>query len=282
MKFDIEQHLFDENTKSRRQLLYSGATKTVFAGKEEDTCILHFNDNHPLDAKAIINGKGVLNNRLCAYFYEHLNLIGVPTHFMEQLNMREQLVHQVERFHFYIDVHNYACDDFVERFKCQDNIRLDQMVVELRYKNKEQNDPVVSPQHMVAFGLNDDVDFEYIYKHVQRANDFLLGQFFAKNLALMRYKLEFGYLNFSEYLEDSRLVLVDEISLDTARVMDLRTNQRLDVLNNASISTSEISAPDLENAAFGYYEIAKRFDLIKTQSIYGDGNETDEFNLNIV
>ena len=83
----------------RRRMIYEGKAKILYEGPEPGTLIQYFKDDTTaFDAtkKATIEGKGVLNNRISEYLMTQLNGIGVPTHFVKRLNMREQLVKEVE------------------------------------------------------------------------------------------------------------------------------------------------------------------------------------------
>lgn len=242
----------DENQLSRRKFLYEGDTKSVFEGNSPDTCILFFKDQHPVHKNQVIHGKGIINNKISNYFLSFLSRMGIENHLIEQLNMREQSVRVTESMPFYLEIHNYACDDFVEKFKLTENVPFTHMLPELHFKNKESGNPEISIQHLISFGLCDEEECDMIFSQLQRINDLLMGQFLAHDLALLRYKLEFGRLFMSDYPMDTRLILMDEISLDTCRVFDLKTNKRLDVLHN-----NEPSGDELE----GYFELARRFNV---------------------
>ena len=97
---------------SRRRQIYEGRGKVLFEGPEPGTLVQHFKDDaySGRDSKrGIITGKGVLNNRISEYLMQRLNNIGVATHFMRRLNMREQLVREAEIIPITVVTRNSVC-----------------------------------------------------------------------------------------------------------------------------------------------------------------------------
>jgi phosphoribosylaminoimidazole-succinocarboxamide synthase len=272
MTVGFQTRLFSEKPQTRRRNVFEGVTKSIFEGVEPDTFVMYFKDNHPLNTAddqtfGELSGKGVINNRFSEMIYNRLGELNIEHHFVRRLNMREQVVKMAESLPFYVDVHNKACDDFTDRFGLEKYDQLPEMIAELRFKNKNVSNPIVAPQHLVSFGLSDHEELDQLFATIQRINDFLLGQFSAVNLSLMQYKLEFGRIYLSDNIMDSRLILIDEISLDTCRVLDNLTNERLDVYDMSSEKVKNVS---------GYHEIARRFGILPDQSsIFGVENLTD-------
>ncbi|MDP3371339.1 MAG: phosphoribosylaminoimidazolesuccinocarboxamide synthase [Candidatus Paracaedibacteraceae bacterium] len=263
MTVETQPRFFSEKIQPRRRNVFEGVTKCIFEGTEPDTFILYFKDNHPLSSSESqpfndLSGKGVINNRFSEMIYKRLNEINIENHFMRRINMREQLVRIAENLPFYIEIHNKACEDFCDRFGLEKYDQLPEMITELRFKNKNEKNPVVSPQHLVSFGVTDHDELDQLYATVQRINDFLIGQFTAVNLNLIRYKLEFGRIYASDNPMDSRLILIDEISLDTCRVLDITSQKRLDVYS------TDLS---YQAGVVGYHEIARRFGILNDQSV---------------
>lgn len=246
----------DEKILSRRKFLFEGDTKSVYEGTNPDTCVLFFKDQHPIHKEKVIHGKGIINNKLSTYFLSFLARMGIENHFIEQLNMREQNVRATESLPFYLEIHNYACDDFVHKFNLCENSPFTHMLPELHFKNKNSGNPEISIQHLISFGLCDEDECDAIFSQLQRINDLLMGQFLGHDLALLRYKLEFGRIFLSDHPMDTRLLLMDEISLDTCRVFDLKHNKRLDILHNLEKTDDDLA---------GYMEMAQRFNLFPTQ-----------------
>ncbi len=281
MTIGSKARLHNERTHVRRRNLFEGTTKNILEGNEPGTFVLYFKDDHPLsksDEKVYdpLSGKGVINNRLSEMLFQRLGDLNIDHHLVCRLNMREQLVRIAEPVSFYVDVHNRASDDFVSRFGYAKYHLLPEMITELRFKNKESGDPVVGPQHLVSFGLSDHDELEQLFLTVQRVNDFLMGQFSALGMNLVRYKLEFGRVYMSENPLDTRLILIDEISLDTCRIIDVHTNKRMDVFCNQVVFNDDgkdsalrefmlsQNADSCYDDVLGYHEIARRFGIINS------------------
>ena len=264
MTAGFQPRLFSEKLQPRRRNVFEGVTKCIFEGTEPDTFILYFKDNHPLnttDAQDYpeLSGKGVINNRFSEMIFGRLGELNIDHHLVRRLNMREQLVRIAESLPFFVEVHNKSCDDFTDRFGLEKYDQLPEMIPELRFKNKNANNPIVAPQHLVAFGLTDHEELDQLFATIQRINDFLMGQFSAINMSLLRYKLEFGRIYLSENPMDTRLILIDEISLDTCRVLDNLTSKRLDVYDSTNDDTPDVT---------GYHELARRFGILHDHPLH--------------
>ena len=140
---------------SRRRRIYEGKAKVLYEGPEPGTLIQHFKDDATaFNAKKheVIEGKGVLNNRISEYVFQHLNDIGVPTHFIRRLNMREQLIREVEIIPLEVVVRNVAAGSLATRLGIEEGTQLPRSIIEFYYKNDKLNDPMVSEEHITAFG----------------------------------------------------------------------------------------------------------------------------------
>ena len=173
----------------------------------------------------MITGKGVLNNRISEYLMLRLAEIGVPTHFIRRVNMREQLIKEVEIIPVEVVVRNVAAGSIAQRFKLEEGTPLPRSIVEYSYKSDELGDPMVTEEHITAFGWASYQELDEILNLALRINDFLTGIFIGIGLKLIDFKVEFGRL-WEE--EDMRIVLADEISPDNCRLWDSRTNEKLD------------------------------------------------------
>jgi phosphoribosylaminoimidazole-succinocarboxamide synthase len=154
-----------------------------------------------------------------------LGEIGVPTHFVRRLNMREQLIRQVEIIPIEVVVRNIAAGSLSRRFGLTDGTNLPRSIVEFYYKNDQLNDPIVSEEHITAFGWSTPAELEEIMALSLRINDYLSGLFLGIGLRLVDFKVEFGRVWEND---DMRIILADEISPDNCRLWDVRTNERLD------------------------------------------------------
>ena len=237
----------------RRRQIYEGKAKTLFEGPEPGTIVQYFKDDATAfnnQKHGIITGKGVLNNRISEYLMTRLESIGVPTHFLRRLNMREQLVREVEIIPVEIVVRNVAAGTLVKRLGLEEGAPLPRSIVEYYYKNDELGDPLVSEEHITAFGWANTQDIDEMLQYALRVNDFLCGLFLGVGLKLVDFKLEFGRLWEDE---EMRIVLADEISPDSCRLWDIATNEKLD---------KDRFRRDLGGVEEAYQEVARRLGVL--------------------
>lgn len=213
---------------NRRRRIYEGKAKILYEGPEPGTLIQHFKDDATaFNAKKheVIDGKGVLNNRISEHVFENLNQIGIPTHFIKRLNMREQLIREVEIIPLEVVVRNVAAGSIASRLGLEEGTALPRSIIEFYYKNDELNDPLVSEEHITAFGWAAPPEIDDIMSMAIRINDFLAGLFMGAGIQLIDFKVEFGRLWEGEMM---RIVLADEISPDSCRLWDARTKDKMD------------------------------------------------------
>ena len=202
---------------NKRRRIYEGKAKVLYEGPEPGTLIQHFKDDATaFNAKkhALIEGKGVLNNRISEYIFQRLGEIGVPTHFMKRLNMREQLIREVEIVPLEVVVRNVAAGSLSTRLGLEEGVQLPRSIIEFYYKDDALNDPMVSEEHITAFGWATPQEIDEIMQLALRINDFLVGLFLGIGIRLVDFKVEFGRLWENEQM---RIVLADEISPDCCR-----------------------------------------------------------------
>jgi phosphoribosylaminoimidazole-succinocarboxamide synthase len=238
---------------ARRRQIYEGKAKILYEGPEPGTLVQYFKDDASAfnnQKKGVITGKGVLNNRISEYLMTRLEEVGVPTHFVRRLNMREQLVREVEIIPIEVVVRNVAAGSFSQRFGVQEGQPLPRSVVEYYYKNDALGDPMISEEHITAFGWASTQDLDDIMALALRINDFLSGLFFGVGLRLVDFKVEFGRLWNDE---EMRIILADEISPDSCRLWDLKTNEKLD---------KDRFRRDLGNVEEAYREVARRLGIL--------------------
>ena len=238
---------------SRRRQVYEGKAKVLYEGPEPGTLIQYFKDDATAfnnQKHGIITGKGVLNNRISEYLMLRLGEIGVPTHFIRRVNMREQLIKEVEIIPVEVVVRNVAAGSIATRFKMEEGTPLPRSIVEYYYKSDDLGDPMVTEEHISAFGWASYQELDEILNLALRINDFLTGIFIGIGLKLIDFKVEFGRL-WEE--EDMRIVLADEISPDNCRLWDSRTNEKLD---------KDRFRRDLGGVQEAYAEIARRLGIL--------------------
>lgn len=244
---------------AKKTPIYEGKAKQLFEGPEPGTLIQHFKDDATAfnnEKKGVIRGKGVINNRISEYLMIRLSEIGIPTHFIRSLNMREQLVRAVEIVPIEVIIRNVAAGSFTKRFGVEEGKALGMPIIEYCLKNDKLGDPFLSEEHIYAFDLAEPVEIEEIRLQALRVNDFLAGLFVGIGIRLIDLKLEFGRI----YDEDgrSRILLADEISPDNCRLWDMKTDEKLD---------KDRFRRDLGGVEEAYQEVAKRLGVLPSAEI---------------
>lgn len=234
--------------------LYEGKAKVLFEGPEPGTLVQHFKDDATAFNNAkqgTISGKGVINNRISEYLMTHLNAIGIPTHFIRTLNMREQLVYKADIIPVEFVVRNITAGSLSKRLGIEEGRPLSRPIIEYYYKNDELGDPMITEEHILTLDIADMFEMEEIKVYCLRINDFLSGLFSAIGIRLVDFKLEFGrYLDENEY---QRVLLADEISPDSCRLWDFSTGEKLD---------KDRFRRDLGNIEEAYQEVARRLGVL--------------------
>jgi phosphoribosylaminoimidazole-succinocarboxamide synthase len=246
---------------TRRRKIYEGKAKILYQGPEPGTIVQYFKDDATAfnnEKKGTITGKGVLNNRISEFLMLRLAEIGVPTHFVRRLNMREQLVREVEIIPVEVVIRNIAAGQFTQRFQVEEGTSLPRSIVEFYYKADELNDPMVSEEHITAFGWATPQDIDDMMALALRVNDYMTGLFAGIGLKLVDFKLEFGRLY--EENGEVRVVLADEISPDSCRLWDIETNDKMD---------KDRFRHDLGSVEEAYQEVARRLGILPES---GDGD----------
>ncbi len=238
---------------SRRRQIYEGKAKILYEGPEPGTIIQYFKDDATAfnaQKRGTINGKGVLNNRISEHIFTLLGHIGVPTHFIRRLNMREQLVRQVEIVPIEVVVRNVAAGSISTRLGIEEGTPLPRTLIEYYFKDDALGDPLVSEEHIACFSWCSQDELHDMQDLAIRVNDFLCGMFAAVGIRLVDFKMEFGRLWDGEW---SRIILADEISPDCCRLWDMTTNEKLD---------KDRFRRDLGGEAEAYQEVARRLGLM--------------------
>ncbi|MBT3939174.1 MAG: phosphoribosylaminoimidazolesuccinocarboxamide synthase [Pelagibacterales bacterium] len=241
-------------SEDKRKKIYEGKAKILYKGPQPNTIIQYFKDDATAFNNkkfAVINGKGVLNNRISAFLMEKIKDMGIPTHFIKRLNMREQLVHSVDIIPIEVVIRNVAAGSICKRFGLKEGQSLPRAIVEYYYKSDELNDPLVSDEHITAFEWANSNEIEDIFNMSLRINDFLLGVFSSIGIKVIDFKLEFGRFYKDENVE---IILADELSPDNFRLWDNKTNKKLD---------KDRFREDLGNLEEAYQEVAERLGVLE-------------------
>jgi phosphoribosylaminoimidazole-succinocarboxamide synthase len=211
----------------KRDQLYEGKAKVLFATDDENLLVQYFKD----DATAFngvksgtIADKGVLNNLISSRLMALLEIVGIPVHLVKRLNDREQLVRRVEIVPVEVVVRNRAAGSMSKRLGIPEGTVLPRPVVEFYLKSDELDDPIITLDHIDVFNWASHDEVEQIIEMTHRINDVMLGYYANIGIHLVDYKIEFGRLN----SDPDTLVLADEISPDSCRLWDMETGKKLD------------------------------------------------------
>jgi len=250
---------------ARRKKIYEGKAKILYEGPEPGTLVQHFKDDATAfnaEKKAPIEGKGLLKNRLSEFFMNGLMQVGVPTHFIKRLNMREQLVRQVEIIPLEVIVRNFAAGTLAKRMGLQEGTRLPRPIVEFSYKDDSLGDPLVPEEYIAAFGWASQQDMDDIVSIALRVNDFLSGVMFGVGIKLVDFKIEIGRLWDNDF---ARLVVADEISPDSCRLWDIASGQKLD---------KDVFRQNLGSLSDAYTEVARRLGVLPSNVTHAPAKPT--------
>ena len=238
---------------ARGRQIYEGKAKILYEGPEPGTLVQHFKD----DATAfnaqkheVLDGKGVLNNRISEFIMMRLTDAGIPNHFIRRLNMREQLIKRVEIIPLEVIIRNIAAGSIATRLGLEEGEKLPRSIVEFSYKDDKLGDPMVSEDIIMAFGWAHPEELTTVMNLAYRINDVLQGMFGAIGITLVDFKIEFGRL----YQDDMMTILLaDEISPDSCRLWDAKSGEKLD---------KDRFRRDLGNVVESYQEVARRLGIL--------------------
>ncbi len=244
---------------SRRKQIYEGKAKILYEGPEPGTLIQYFKDDATAfnaQKKATLDGKGVLNNRISEFVMLRLAEIGIPTHFIKRLNMREQLIKKVEIIPLEVICRNVAAGTMSKRLGIEEGEILPGSIVEFCLKRDDLGDPLIAEEHIHAFGWASQAEMDEIVAMTLRINDYLRGMFAGIGINLIDFKIEFGRLAVETGTDKGahQIVLADEISPDSCRLWDRETHKKLD---------KDRFRRDLGDVTEAYTEVATRLGIIK-------------------
>ena len=229
-----------------RVMLYEGKAKQIFKTDDAAKVVIHYKDDATAFngvKKSSIANKGILNNAITTIIFEMLEKRGIKTHFIEKINERDQLCHQVEIIPLEVIIRNVIAGSMAKRLGIEEGTVPSNVVYELCYKNDTYGDPLINDDHAVALGLATYEELATIKKMTLEINQALIEFFDKHGIRLIDFKIEFGRKN------DGTIVLADEISPDTCRLWDKETNEKLD---------KDRFRRDLGNVEEAYIEILNR------------------------
>ncbi|HSN58203.1 MAG TPA: phosphoribosylaminoimidazolesuccinocarboxamide synthase [Clostridiaceae bacterium] len=231
----------------KREMMYEGKAKMVYATDDADKVVIYYKDDATAfngEKKGQIEDKGVLNNSITSALFELLEKNGVKTHFEKKLNEREQLTKKVEIVPLEVIVRNVSAGSMAKRYGVAEGTELLIPVLELSYKNDDLGDPLINDYHAVALGFTTFEELKTIYAMASKVNEVLSAFFLKHGIKLIDFKLEFGRFH-------GEILLADEISPDTCRLWDAKTNEKLD---------KDRFRRDMGNVKEAYIEILKRIE----------------------
>ncbi len=253
---------------ARRTKIYEGKAKIIYEGPDQNTFVTYFKDDATAfnaEKHDVIAGKGVLNNRISAHLMTKIESIGIPTHFIRSINMREQLVRKVDIIPIEVVIRNVAAGSLVKRLGIKEGTVLQRPLIEFYYKKDELGDPMISDEHIITFGWADPYELEEMVAMSWRINDYLNGLFAGIGLQLVDFKVEFGRLWGEE--GELYIILADELSPDNCRLWDVKTGEKLD---------KDRFRYDLGDLVEGYQYVAERLGLIPKGGIIEGGNINEQ------
>ena len=230
----------------KREQMYEGKAKKVYATDDPTLCIVSYKDDATAfngEKRGTIMGKGVINNRLTNRLMRLLMENGIPTHFVEELSERDTLVKRVSIVPLEVIIRNISAGSFAKRYGVEEGIVFDRPTIEFSYKNDDLHDPLINSYHAVALKLATWEEIDTIKKYAFAVNDFLKKTLAECGVTLVDFKLEFGKT------ADGTIVLADEISPDTCRFWDSKTGEKLD---------KDRFRRDLGNVEGAYQEMSRR------------------------
>ena len=209
----------------KREQLYEGKAKKVYATDDPDLVIVSYKDDATaLDGlkKGTIVGKGVINNQMTNRLMARMEKAGIPTHFVKELSERDTLVRKVSIVPLEVIIRNLSAGHFASRYGVEEGIVFPEPTIEFSYKNDDLHDPLLNAYHAVALGLASWKEIELIKRYAFAVNTALKAFWADCGVTLVDFKLEFGKT------AQGQIVLADEISPDTCRLWDAKTGEKLD------------------------------------------------------
>ena len=232
----------------KKELLYEGKAKKVYATEDPDVVIVDYKDDATAfngEKKGTIVGKGAINNRMTNHVFKLIAEKGIPTHLVEELSDRETAVKKVEIVPLEVIVRNVAAGSFSKRMGVEEGRELLCPILEFSYKNDDLGDPFINDDYALALGLATQEEIDKIKSYTRTINQVMKDYFLSLGLKLIDFKIEFGRFH-------GEILLADEVSPDTCRLWDVKTNEKLD---------KDRFRRDLGNVQEAYEEVFKRLGI---------------------
>ena len=237
---------------NEKEKIYEGKAKILYKGPQKNTAIQYFKDHATAFnslKKSTIEEKGILNNKISEHIFKKINQIGIKTHLIKRLSEREQLVHMVKIIPLEFIVRNIATGSLTKKLGIADGTVLSKPLLEYSYKNDELGDPLVAREHITEFNWALSSELDLINNYCLKINKCMQDMFMDVGIKLVDFKLEFGR---TEIDGKKEIILADEISPDTCRLWDVKSNKKLD---------KDRFRKDLGNVIDAYQEVANRLGI---------------------
>lgn len=233
----------------KRELIYEGKAKQVYASDKENLIIIHFKDDATAGngaKKGTIVNKGAINNKITAKIFKMLGENGIKTHLVEVLNDRDQLCQKVKIFPLEVTVRNVIAGTMSKRLGIEEGTVPPETIFEIGYKNDDLGDPLINDYHAYALGIKKE-ELEIIYSMTKKINELLIKMFDEIGINLIDFKIEFGRNC------EGEIILADEITPDTCRLWDKKTGEKLD---------KDRFRRDMGNVEEAYIKVAERLEVL--------------------
>ena len=210
---------------TKKDFIYEGKAKQVYATEDPNLVIVYYKDDATAfnaQKRGTVADKGEMNNKISTLIFNYLIGKGIPTHYIETINEREQLVKKVDIIPLEMVVRNYVAGSMAQRLGLEEGAKSPVTIFDICYKKDELGDPLINDHHAVLLGAATYEELKEMYEVTDKINEALKELFLKANLILIDFKIEFGKDS------EGNIILADEISPDTCRLWDKDTLKKLD------------------------------------------------------
>lgn len=210
---------------TKKDFIYEGKAKQVYSTEDPNLVIVYYKDDATAfnaQKRGMVADKGEMNNKISTLIFNYLIEKGIPTHYIETLNEREQLVKKVDIIPLEMVVRNYVAGSMAQRLGLEEGAKSPVTIFDICYKKDELGDPLINDHHAVLLGAATYEELKFMYELTDKINEALKELFLKANLILIDFKIEFGKDS------EGNIILADEISPDTCRLWDKDTLKKLD------------------------------------------------------
>lgn len=228
------------------KMLYEGKAKQVYFTENENEYLIHYKDDATAfngEKKDVIMGKGELNLAISTVIFEMLEKNGIETHYVKTLNARDMIVKKVTILPLEVIIRNISAGSICKRLALEEGNPFKEPIFEICYKDDALGDPLINDDHAVALGLIEREELAQVKATTLKINQLLIEFFKNAGLKLVDFKIEFGKT------PEGKIILADEISPDTCRLWDEKTNAKMD---------KDIFRRGLGDLVQGYKEVLER------------------------